>query len=196
MKRTVLVTVVFLAMIAGLSGTVFAYSSYLTSFNNTYGTASTVLNTCSLCHPGGNTGSRNPYANAYRSANYDFAAIANLDSDGDGFTNIAEITARTFPGDPASPPPTSDATAPVVTGFTIPVSSTSLTVAITTLTATDATGVTGYLVTEGSATPSASAAGGAPPSLRATPLPRRAPRPSTPGPRTPRAMSRRPGATR
>jgi len=49
----------------------------------------------------------------------------------------------------------SDQTAPVVTAFVIPenVSSTSLTVPITTFTATDAVGVAGYLVNESSSTP-------------------------------------------
>ncbi len=52
-----------------------------------------------------------------------------------------------------------DTTPPVVTGFALPANSNSLTVTITTFTATDASGVAGYLVTETSATPSASAAG-------------------------------------
>ncbi|MCE5265679.1 MAG: hypothetical protein LLG97_19395 [Deltaproteobacteria bacterium] len=42
----------------------------------------------------------------------------------------------------------SDATAPVVTAFTIPATATSLTVPITTFTATDAVGVTGYCLAE------------------------------------------------
>ncbi len=52
-----------------------------------------------------------------------------------------------------------DATPPSVTGFTIPSTSTSLTVSITTLTATDNVGVTGYIVTESATAPSASATG-------------------------------------
>ena len=44
-------------------------------------------------------------------------------------------------------------------GFTIPATATSLTVAITSFTATDNVGVTGYLVTQSSTTPSASATG-------------------------------------
>ena len=52
-----------------------------------------------------------------------------------------------------------DTTAPVITAFTIPATSTSLTVSIATFTATDDTGVTGYLVTESSTTPSVSASG-------------------------------------
>ncbi len=52
-----------------------------------------------------------------------------------------------------------DVTAPTVTGFAIPATATSLTVPITTFTATDATGVTGYLVTETASTPAAGASG-------------------------------------
>jgi|GEM_PF-1053952 len=51
-----------------------------------------------------------------------------------------------------------DTTKPVVTAFTIPSSSTSLTVAINSFTATDSVGVTGYMVTTSSTAPSASSA--------------------------------------
>jgi hypothetical protein len=108
MKKTFLVTAVVLAMVAGLSNTAVAFSSYLTSFNNTYGTTATVLNTCNLCHPNGNTGSFTPYATAFASAGHNFGAIANLDSDVDGFTNIVEIAALKFPGDATSHPAVSD----------------------------------------------------------------------------------------
>jgi len=54
---------------------------------------------------------------------------------------------------------TTDATAPTVTAFAIPTSSTSLTVAIKTFTATDTVGVTGYRVTESATPPAASAEG-------------------------------------
>ncbi len=52
-----------------------------------------------------------------------------------------------------------DTTPPTVTGFVIPSTATSLTVNITTFTATDNMAVTGYMLTETSATPSASASG-------------------------------------
>ncbi|MDA8430934.1 MAG: DUF4082 domain-containing protein [Geobacteraceae bacterium] len=55
--------------------------------------------------------------------------------------------------------PSSDTTPPTVTAFTVPAAASTLTVAITTLTATDDVGVTGYLVTESAATPSATASG-------------------------------------
>jgi hypothetical protein len=50
-------------------------------------------------------------------------------------------------------------TAPIVTDFTIPGSSTSLTVSINSFTATDDVGVTGYMVTNSSTAPAASASG-------------------------------------
>jgi DNA-binding beta-propeller fold protein YncE len=55
-----------------------------------------------------------------------------------------------------------DKTAPTITAFSIPASSTSLTVAITTFTATDNVGVTGYLLTE-SSTPDADSWSSTPP---------------------------------
>ena len=54
---------------------------------------------------------------------------------------------------------TADSTAPTVNTFTIPATSTSLTFSITSFTATDNVGVTGYIITESSTTPSATASG-------------------------------------
>lgn len=53
----------------------------------------------------------------------------------------------------------SDATAPTVTAFAIPTTASSLTVNITTFTATDDTAVTGYKITESASSPSFSDAG-------------------------------------
>jgi hypothetical protein len=53
----------------------------------------------------------------------------------------------------------SDSTAPAVSAFTVPATASSLTVAITSLTATDNVAVTGYLVNESSTKPSASTTG-------------------------------------
>jgi len=159
MKHKVMVAITTLLAVSVGIGVAYGKSTYLTSFNSTYGTSGTVLNTCVLCHPGGKTSVLNSYATSYKNNNHSYPAIANIDSDGDGFTNITEINARTFPGDATSHPAPSDTTPPVVTGFVIPANSSSLTVSITTFTATDASGVTGYMATESSATPSASAAG-------------------------------------
>ena len=51
---------------------------------------------------------------------------------------------------------TADTTPPTVTGFMIPAASNSLTVSVTTLTATDNVGVTGYMVTSTATAPAAS----------------------------------------
>ncbi|KAF0218275.1 MAG: fibronectin type III domain-containing, partial [Geobacteraceae bacterium] len=52
-----------------------------------------------------------------------------------------------------------DATAPTVTAFSMPATATSLTVSVSSFTATDAGGVTGYLITESATAPLAGAAG-------------------------------------
>ncbi|KAF0220226.1 MAG: fibronectin type III domain-containing, partial [Geobacteraceae bacterium] len=52
-----------------------------------------------------------------------------------------------------------DATAPTVTAFTMPATATSLTVSVSSFTATDAGGVTGYLITESATAPLAGDAG-------------------------------------
>jgi hypothetical protein len=150
-------------------GTVFALSSYQNTFNSTYGTSGTALNTCGVCHinPGGG-GTRNAFGNDFANAsigNHTFnTALNNRDSDGDTYTNLTEINARTFPGDAASHPTTggggtADTTAPTVTTFTVPSTATSLTVGISSFTASDNVAVTGYLVNESSTKPLATATG-------------------------------------
>ncbi|WP_394698060.1 PGF-CTERM sorting domain-containing protein [uncultured Methanolobus sp.] len=75
-----------------------AKSSYLSSFNNYYNTGDTRLDSCDTCHAGPNGGSTDPYGRAYSSSGRNFASIEDSDSDGDGFTNLEEINALTFPG--------------------------------------------------------------------------------------------------
>lgn len=105
------------AVMCALPRTSSAVPSYLTSFNSRYGTASTRLNSCQVCHT--SVPSRNSYGAAFGNANHNFATIENLDSDGDGYSNIVEINARFFPGDAADHP---TASAPVigVTPVTLP----------------------------------------------------------------------------
>ncbi|MEW6585029.1 MAG: choice-of-anchor D domain-containing protein [Nitrospirota bacterium] len=157
MKKTTTITVVLAALILGAFGSALAVSGYLSQFNTRYGTSGTVLNTCSVCHT--TAPALNSYGSAYRSNSHNFATIEPLDSDGDGFSNIAEINARTFPGNASSVPAASDTTLPTVTAFSIPSTSSSLTVAITTFTASDNVGVAGYIVNESSTKPSATATG-------------------------------------
>ena len=80
-----------------------ASSSYLTAAEAQYPSIiGTPLDSCNLCHT--SIPPRNSYGNDFASHNRSFTAIENLDSDGDGFTNIVEINALTFPGDPNSHP--------------------------------------------------------------------------------------------
>ena len=84
-----------------------ARPEYLDLFRATYPTSS-VIATCALCHidPAGG-GPRNSYGTAFENTGRNalaFRVIENLDSDGDTFSNIAEITALTFPGNALSFP--------------------------------------------------------------------------------------------
>ena len=94
-----------------------ALQSFLDDFNATYGTADTRLDQCSTCHISNTNFNLNPYGADFLNAG-SFEAIESLDSDGDGFTNIAEITALTFPGDPndfpapVNQPPVADPNGP------------------------------------------------------------------------------------
>jgi hypothetical protein len=98
----------------------------LDTFNGVYGTAGTRLDTCNTCHTTGR--STNVYGTHLKSefsrVKYflrdeslikdhkldTFRAglrdIDELDSDNDGYSNLAEIGARTFPGDPKDHPVT------------------------------------------------------------------------------------------
>ena len=135
-----------------------AVSGYVSGFSAAYPAATAALQSCALCHVTAGPPARNSYGAAYAANGHSYRAIEALDSDGDGFTNLAEITAGTFPGSAASQP-SSDTAAPLVTAFSVPASSSSLTVPLTVFTATDNVGVTGYLVTLSAALPSATAAG-------------------------------------
>lgn len=91
-----------------------ANSNDLSIFNSKYGTASTSLSSCTLCH--GNAGTSSitavrpltsfgaDYLAQGRGNATSFGAIEPKDSDGDGFSNLTEIEARTFPGNVNSKP--------------------------------------------------------------------------------------------
>gem|GEM_PF-3073139 len=73
---------------------------YLSTFEQTYPNAvNSSIDTCELCHisPSG-AGSLNSYGTDFGNNGHNFITIEPKDSDGDGFTNIAEINATTFPG--------------------------------------------------------------------------------------------------
>ena len=104
MRQTLLIitVLVFVPIAAAL-----AKSSYLTTFNSLYGTADKTLDTCNTCHVNGFD--RNSYGGDWESKlnqlgdrTQAFQAIEGVDSDADTYTNIQEIMAGTFPGNPSS----------------------------------------------------------------------------------------------
>lgn len=100
-----------------------ARSNYLTLFAATYPSAAgTRLDSCQLCHTNAMP-ARNAFGNDYASHGHNFQAIEQLDSDQDGWSNLAEINAATWPGDASShpgagatPPPMPVPTAPAQPG--------------------------------------------------------------------------------
>ncbi len=70
------------------------------------------IDTCDLCHVPNSIPNLNAYGTDFLNHGLNAAAlvaIENLDSDGDGFTNIQELHAFTFPGDPNNKPPANTA---------------------------------------------------------------------------------------
>jgi len=93
-----------------LANTAWSRSGYLNEFNSRYGTVNTKLDDCNTCHV--TTRNRNPYGadleRALNSNGFDTAvsleSIEPDDADGDGASNILEIVAGTYPGDPGDIP--------------------------------------------------------------------------------------------
>lgn len=79
------------------------YNSLQSEFNNKYGASSADIGVCEVCH-GTSKSIRNSYGQDFAKNNHDLANIESLDSDNDGFSNIEEINAKTFPGDASSKP--------------------------------------------------------------------------------------------
>ena len=95
-----------------------AVPDYLTAFETQYPAAvGSRIDMCTLCHT--TVPALNPYGMAFANAGHEFAPIESQDSDGDGFTNLAEIMALTFPGDPADTP--APAPSPTPTDTPLPV---------------------------------------------------------------------------
>ena len=90
---------IFIALSPSLA---FASPTIYSQFKKTYPN-STVLNIfkCKVCHTG-SMPNLNPYGLDLQKMKIDFKAIEQLDSDGDGFSNIVEINVGTNPGDPNS----------------------------------------------------------------------------------------------
>jgi hypothetical protein len=107
-----------------------------------------------------------PYSYNWNTANSTNGSVTLIAKAYDAKGNVGQstvyVTVNNIATQPAPAPesaPAPDTAAPVVTVFTMPSTSTALNVAISSLTATDAIGVTGYLVSESSAVPAASANG-------------------------------------
>jgi hypothetical protein len=95
-----------LALTAGRFDATYAYDTFLDDFNKKYLTGGTLLDNCITCHLSTGT-DLNPYGDDFLKKGLSpeaLEAIETWDSDGDGFSNKAEISARTFPGDPDSVP--------------------------------------------------------------------------------------------
>ena len=73
----------------------------------------TRLDGCVMCHKDGiPDGPLNRFADDYYTHGFKFERIEDLDSDRDGFTNVEELLALTFPGDPQDFPTDAPAQAP------------------------------------------------------------------------------------
>ena len=126
------------AFLVASTNTVYGLSSYATSFKNKYPssplsalstTSGVAGNLCTVCH-GPSGGTRNSFGSDFASSsigNHTYnTTLENRDSDNDGYTNLAEINAGTFPGSSTSKPgATADTTAPSVTTFSIPTTATT-----------------------------------------------------------------------
>jgi len=104
-----------------------AKSSYLNDFNNVYSTENTRLDSCDHCHPGGRTSRLDAYGDDMMvehkkglSWRESIIAIESFDSDGDGWTNLEEINALTFPGDANDKPNGTPSPTPTPTSIPSP----------------------------------------------------------------------------
>ena len=95
-------------LIALLAVTVYdtanAKSRFTDDFNDFYGTDGSddgrTMGSCITCHKNRDgSGGENSYGKNWDSYGRDFSAVEARDSDGDGFSNIDEIIADTFPGE-------------------------------------------------------------------------------------------------
>lgn len=112
MRSKRLYTAFFVLALMGIPNVVLAVRDYQTAFDALYPGATGLVGNCGVCHinPGGG-GARNSYGSAFSalphsgtSAPQALTKIEPLDSDGDTFTNLTEISGKTSPGDAAGKP--------------------------------------------------------------------------------------------
>jgi hypothetical protein len=95
--------VVFVALL-GVAQSVQAFNSDMSAAYDQYPLIqNSRLDSCTLCHMSGSF-ARNTYGQAYQASGRDFITIEILDSDGDGYSNLEEIMALSFPGNPNDVP--------------------------------------------------------------------------------------------
>jgi len=90
-------------LVSLLSSSAFAMPAYVAKFKKAY-PAAKALAKCTTCHIGSSYEDRNDFGKDFANNGHDFKAIEGFDSDVDGFTNLAEITAGTLPGNRDSHP--------------------------------------------------------------------------------------------
>lgn len=83
-------------------------------------------NYCNVCHVAASGGPLNVFGEDYWRLGLNINATANLDSDGDGFTNEEELGAGTFPGDANSYPRSSSPNMPILETLILVVTSLSV----------------------------------------------------------------------
>ncbi|MBI5101231.1 MAG: cytochrome c, partial [Nitrospirae bacterium] len=114
MKNLLNLLVVTFLVLCGISSAD-AYSMYLDNVRAAYpNIAGSKLENCNICH--NPDYSRNGFGSDFAANGHNLGAIEAMDSDGDGFSNIAEINAVTFPGNASDRPAVNGGPAPAPTG--------------------------------------------------------------------------------
>jgi hypothetical protein len=127
-KARVLLALLMLAAMLSFTGRILAETVDLDDFKAIYpATVGTRIDACLLCHDTATPVAPvtlNNYGWAYSLYGRDsmaFTAIEGIDSDGDGYNNIQEINALTFPGDMSDAPGVTPTPTPVVGPTVTPV---------------------------------------------------------------------------
>lgn len=102
-----------LGLVLGVGAAVTAEATpkLMRSFGSKYPDAKAKLGACATCHTA-DVPALNSYGADLKKAEFDFAKVEPLDSDGDGAKNLAEIAALTAPGDAKSKPEAKGKAAP------------------------------------------------------------------------------------
>lgn len=94
-------------LVFALPATADAFPAHLRRVEALYGIGAQTNADCGLCHTAGGGSPRNAFGHAFQVEGANDAAlraIEDADADRDGISNLGEILAGTFPGDPSSTP--------------------------------------------------------------------------------------------